>query len=1202
MEKDYRITQLQGVTDLTVLARIKEGAVPGAFNVMPYVERLRRVLRTLNTVRQASRESSLVANLFPDAVARFRTVHFFRFGVLPPGTADQRQQLFLNVTVDSGWEPYMRFIWKPVGSMLDIIFCHCEDYPLARLSSFQDYIAWVRDHEVNGRFFFTDSPATASDGHYQRRLEDLVVRSGDSASFDRDATRLALPSQTTPTPRDVTAAFTALRALRAVASLRDLFPPRPDSNGTQTFEQAPVLWRFASDLFDELKTWVSAPLELERDPRWQTLCKAFAPELAWLCTQADAPPTAERRALAHDFYAGVQSGIARAYAADVAHGALLLLRVTDAERARRWLAKQRFSSANGEPDEHGVYMTVALTYPGLQHLGAPSAWLRGLPHEFSDGMAARAGLLGDLHVNHPDHWQLPPRNWPEALAKHGLPPVEPSTVDILIQLRAALTEAEITQAGWMLAERFKPLIAHLHDAAGKGVEVMSVQAMRHHPRRQSDDASRDHFGYVDGLSQPTLDGPRGGRDHVLPGELFLGYANNRGDGDSALDAVLANGSFVVVRKLRQHSDRFEKAVKDAADRYARGDEEHRAQLVETIKAKLMGREPGGRVLTAKGPKAGNDFDFKDDPHGSHCPFQSHIRRSNPRAAVPPLMAMPPRLARRGMSYGPRREDGDVASESHGLVFIAYNASIAEQFEVIQNWLAGGGSTGLSSNLHDPLLGVPEPGRARAYRFEHGDRVLRVELGDEPLVTLDWGLYAFVPAIGALHAIATQWNSPVSRAPRAAIPPPTTADADGEIAAGRFKYEDDMARAARWAAVRGAPDGVKQEGAYGLMVARPDKVLGVLKDDGRHFSVGGLGARMRRTIGEFYLGLDDAGPCPGHATLGTAVNQVVEDFFADESAAYQLAYQHATQWIAGTTQRAAALHDALGPVVDGASLDVIELVRQVVGHLCQDWFGLVDGPRLRLGMRNDDLRCLADDDELLCYPGDLLAISRYVFSPHPPADPVEARATVLGRRVLAAFETLLAEGARGTPLKPLVRRIVDAVQGMPCNPASVVAGVMLGFPAPVVGSLAGVFVNWITTRELWRLQQDLAEGGAQLDYAYANEKLRQPLLTAMATAPTPYAVWRTSTVQAPLAAASLGGCPVVLGLAAVMQDPVFAADPDSHLIMFGGTHQAGHRYYAPHACPGYALSMGAMLGCAAALLRAGDLRATTDPRMLRIARP
>ena len=84
--------------------------------------------------------------------------------------------------------------------------------------------------------------------------------------------------------------------------------------------------------------------------------------------------------------------------------------------------------------------------------------------------------------------------------------------------------------------------------------------------------------------------------------------------------------------------------------------------------------------------------------------------------------------------------------------MAYNASIAEQFEVIQRWLTGGNSSGLSSAQSDPFVGVPEVGQRRTFRFTLDDKVVRVDLGDQPLVDLEWGLYAFVPSIKALQSI------------------------------------------------------------------------------------------------------------------------------------------------------------------------------------------------------------------------------------------------------------------------------------------------------------------------------------------------------------------------------------------------------------------------------------------------------------------
>src|SRR3546814_10781259 len=56
-----------------------------------------------------------------------------------------------------------------------------------------------------------------------------------------------------------------------------------------------------------------------------------------------------------------------------------------------------------------------------------------------------------------------------------------------------------------------------------------------------------------------------------------------------------------------------------------------------------------------------------------------------------------RLLRRGMTYGPRLDPADPASVAapRGLMFMAYNASIAEQYETIQRWVNGGNISGRS---------------------------------------------------------------------------------------------------------------------------------------------------------------------------------------------------------------------------------------------------------------------------------------------------------------------------------------------------------------------------------------------------------------------------------------------------------------------------------------------------------------------------
>ena len=132
---------LGGITNLAVMAPIKSGMVPG-FEPISYLERLRKVLDALQSARQNVRESELRPPFFPDSVGRFGFIHHFRYAIVPPvPEADQQPadgiwRLSLNVTFDGGWEPYMRVIYRDLGPLLDLLFCHSTTYPGSRTSTF----------------------------------------------------------------------------------------------------------------------------------------------------------------------------------------------------------------------------------------------------------------------------------------------------------------------------------------------------------------------------------------------------------------------------------------------------------------------------------------------------------------------------------------------------------------------------------------------------------------------------------------------------------------------------------------------------------------------------------------------------------------------------------------------------------------------------------------------------------------------------------------------------------------------------------------------------------------------------------------------------------------------------------------------------------------------------------------------------------
>jgi deferrochelatase/peroxidase EfeB len=94
----------------------------------------------------------------------------------------------------------------------------------------------------------------------------------------------------------------------------------------------------------------------------------------------------------------------------------------------------------------------------------------------------------------------------------------------------------------------------------------------------------------------------------------------------------------------------------------------------------------GRRRDTGAPIGGRD-EFEDprfdlDPGGTRIPLDAHIRLANPR--TPQTEGQ--RILRRGFNY--HRGVDRAGQLDQGLIFVAYNADIQRQFEVIQRRLAG----------------------------------------------------------------------------------------------------------------------------------------------------------------------------------------------------------------------------------------------------------------------------------------------------------------------------------------------------------------------------------------------------------------------------------------------------------------------------------------------------------------------------------
>lgn len=315
--------------------------------------------------------------------------------------------------------------------------------------------------------------------------------------------------------------------------------------------------------------------------------------------------------------------------------------------------------------------------------------------------------------------------------------------------------------------------------------------------------SREHFGFADGLSQPapfddtgavTLAGAPAPKDRVqgVPlGEFLIGYTNGHHekapgpvvpddephraaaaglpphpDAEGFFDFGL-NGSYMIVRELRQDVAAFWKSMDANAARIREQDPKHSNHVTaDWLAERVVGRNLGGHLLcsgnsTRKPDAQGlpdNSFLFHEhDPHGTGCPPGSHVRRANPRDALAPTpkerddlleAANNHRILRRGRKYGPKIADYRADDrEDRGLLFVCLNTDIARQFEFVQQtWLLNSNFATLFDET-DPLIGPPG-------RMTIREEPLRRTVHVETFVQMAGGDYFFLPSMAALRYLAT----------------------------------------------------------------------------------------------------------------------------------------------------------------------------------------------------------------------------------------------------------------------------------------------------------------------------------------------------------------------------------------------------------------------------------------------------------------
>jgi deferrochelatase/peroxidase EfeB len=276
----------------------------------------------------------------------------------------------------------------------------------------------------------------------------------------------------------------------------------------------------------------------------------------------------------------------------------------------------------------------------------------------------------------------------------------------------------------------------------------------------------EHFGYVDGISQPSVESapPTDPPDRltVSPAGMFLlGHPSQWSGGPDrpqytypvpCPEALGRNGSFAAFRVLAQDVGAY-------LDLLAR--EAQRTGLTEElVAAKLCGRWRNGTPLvlspdtaTALPYERLNDFDYSQDPRGLACPIGSHIRRMNPRGSkVAGGRPDKRRIVRRALTYGPRYDPRQPDDVERGILGLFMGVSLCDQFEFLMGEWANDGlfAAGLGRSK-DPITGAQdEAGGTFALPLPDRREVLT---GLPRLVTTRGGAYTFIPSISAIRYLA-----------------------------------------------------------------------------------------------------------------------------------------------------------------------------------------------------------------------------------------------------------------------------------------------------------------------------------------------------------------------------------------------------------------------------------------------------------------
>ncbi|PFZ67186.1 peroxidase [Bacillus toyonensis] len=408
-------------------------------------------------------------------------------------------------------------------------------------------------------------------------------------------------------------------------------------------------------------------------------------------------------------------------------GAYILIRIDEKKDAIKML-QTIISDITAAEYEKSTFMdlwvNIAFTYEGLKKIGVTEEYLNSFSAEFKEGMASRANILNDVANSAPNTWDI----------SFG-------TKDIHIALVLFAANNTLFQE---LMKKTRAKYEHL-----SGVSILYEQKVESLPN------GRTHMGFVDGISNPTIEGLVSDSEKpVKAGEFLLGKLDEKGhiNLEPQFESLHNNGSYLVIRKLHMNVGAFRKYIKtNSINKMEK----------ELLIAKMVGRWSSGVPLSLSPDKDNfklngdvklrNDFSYGNDLKGLKCPLSAHIRRANPRDGLKDSTVdiNIHRILRRSTVYGPPlgEEVLEDDGQDRGIIFAGICTSISRQYEFIKsNWLNTGNFIELSTE-EDPIVG----NKMGLGQYTIPNKPIRNRLFNLPNFTITrGGEYFFVPSISALN--------------------------------------------------------------------------------------------------------------------------------------------------------------------------------------------------------------------------------------------------------------------------------------------------------------------------------------------------------------------------------------------------------------------------------------------------------------------